>query len=154
MTHKRNLKELPPLEQWIEPMHSLYAQGMSDVEVMSSLKISMRAFKEFLEHSETFREAVEWGRQLSDAHWHKTVRTGVYKDVKLDPAILKLNAANRLGWTDKVEHKTDSNETLLSLPEIKQKLLEKLMSFADDNRTIIDVTPIPLAIEQQEEQEE
>lgn len=131
----RPLSELPPLEQWIDEMLIHYAEGKDDVEVMSDMRISMKAFKAFMENSEAFEEAVSYGRQLSQSYWHKLARTGVYKDLKIDPAILKANLAHRHNWSDKVETKAPEGPQL-SLQELQDKVQQKLLALIDGAQVV------------------
>lgn len=145
---KRKLADLPPLEEWIDEMHSLFAQGMDKVEVATKLNISMRAFKEFMEYSEVFSEAVEYGEQLAQSYWHRLAREGAAKEAKVDPAMFKANMAMRYNWSDKVEQKTDTGQSLLSHEELLTKVQEKLIALMPntpalfhDKEDITDVEP-------------
>lgn len=159
---KRQLADLPPLGEWIDEMHGLFAQGMDKVEVATALNISMRAFKQFEEYSEAFAEAVEYGEQLSQAYWHRLGREGASKQVKVDPVLFKTNMSHRYSWTDKVETKAENNQSLLSHDELLSKVQEKLLmlmspkgseTLFDKNEDMIDVTPLPIEGEVKDEED-
>lgn len=159
---KRQVADLPPLGEWIDEMHGLFAQGMDRVEVATALNISMRAFNQFIEYSETFSEAVEYGEQLAQAYWHRLGREGASKQAKVDPTLFKANMGHRYQWSDKVETKTESNQSLLSHDELLEKVKEKLLLLMSPNaekslfETNEDITDAeytnaqPLALELQE----
>lgn len=137
---KKSFKELGPLEGWIDEMLENYSLGKDDVEVFSDMGISMRAVREFYDLSDTFAEAVDFGRQLSQSFWHKMARQGATGQSEVNSAMMKLNMGNRWGWSDKVSQdvrdKALEDNANLSVAELKTKFLKMLERNADDILTI------------------
>lgn len=126
---KKTFKELGPLEGWIDEMLENYSMGKDDIEVFSDMGISMRAVREYYELSDTFAEAVEFGRQLSQSFWHKKAREGATGDTSVNASMMKLNMGNRWGWTERTQEKAydhTKNNAELTASELKDKFLSLL----------------------------
>lgn len=126
MPNELTLDDLGPLEEWTEKLLSFYAEGMDDLEAATEMKISMRAFNHLYEMSEVFQEIVDFGRQSSQAWWHRMARKATHKQHGIDVAGLKTNLANRYNWTDKVEQKSEAKVIDATATELRRQLLEKL----------------------------
>lgn len=133
MANELTLDDLGPLEEWTEKLLGLYAEGMDDLEVATEMRISMRAFNKLYEMSEVFQEIVDFGRQSSQAWWHKMARKAAHKQHGIDVAGLKTNLANRYNWTDKVEQRSEAKIVDATATELRQRVLEKLKSIRGES---------------------
>lgn len=129
----RTLEELPPLGEWKDEMLTYFSEGMSEIEVMSKLRISKRAWKQLKEVSDLFCEMVEFGNQLCEARWHELTRKSVFNENDMNASALKMNMANRYGWSDKVESKQEViDQSDLSKADLLRMVQEKLQRLGGD----------------------
>ena len=127
------MEELPPLGEWKDEMLGYFSEGMSEIEVMSKLRISKRAWKQLKDTSELFAEMVEYGTQISEAKWHEFTRRSVFNESGMNANALKMNMANRYGWSDKVESKSEVvDQSDLSKSDLIRMVQEKLKRHVGD----------------------
>lgn len=141
MANELTLADLGAVETWMPQMLSLYEQGMSDLEVATEMKIQMKAFNRLCEISDVFHEAVEYGRQASQAFWYAEMRKGVKKSYGLDPSIAKFLMVNKYKWKDKADDDSGIKklQDALSLEDMKRKIIDKFKRLKEQNGDIVDV---------------
>lgn len=102
-------------EEFCEQLPDMFANGESVEEVCQELKISKRAFYDWVERYPEFAEAYELGKQASHAWWIKLGRAGATGKVQVQPTIWIFNMKNRLGWKDRVEIETEEESPSLNI---------------------------------------
>lgn len=98
-----------------DKLPDMFANGESVEEVCRELKISRRAFYDWVEKHPDFAEAYELGKEASQAWWLKLGRAGAAGKVPVQPSIWIFNMKNRLGWKDRVETSSDEQPQPLSI---------------------------------------
>lgn len=111
---------------WLKPLLSGYAEGMSDVEVCRELKITMKTFNEQYQSSEAFRKLVDYGRMTSHAWWMAAGRKNITNREFVVP-LWTFNMKNRFGWADKTEQVSSAElEGPANLDDLRSKLQKAL----------------------------
>lgn len=119
----------PAPNLWLN-VKNLYASGYSDVEVMAELGITKEKFFDLYQTNTQFRGFIDMGRVLSEAWWHKQIRTSV-KDRDIQTALVKMVMSNRFGWTDKVRNENaDVPVENLSMDDLITKVNSYMEEFA------------------------
>jgi hypothetical protein len=112
--------------EWLKPLLSGYAEGMSDVEVCRELKITMKTFNEQYANSEGFRKLVDYGRMTSHAWWMAAGRKNLSNRDFVVP-LWTFNMKNRFGWADKTEAiRSDELDGPTNLDNLRQQLQKAL----------------------------
>lgn len=111
-------------EGWQDKILDLYAEGMSDYEVMTEMTLHFETFKRLLTDPE-FNEVVGMGRQKSRAWWERAGRVNL-QNRDFNATLWKINVQNRLGWSDKTStHEADTGfEKSLTADEIENEIVD------------------------------
>ena len=117
---------------WAKELIEYYKQGYSDTEVAAALNITRREFNQMLTDNPAFAKLVEFGRTLSSAFWEGLARQNV-KNKTFNTPLYNFYMKNKFGWADKIETNNVSENTNLSLDQLKTEINKKLKSLKDKN---------------------
>jgi hypothetical protein len=121
----QNIKKLP--EGWPSTMGGMYAEGASDTEIRSELKMSKGLWDSLYNDpaSSSFKEVVDFGRELAKGWWLKQGRVNL-KSKQFNATLWHMNMKNRYGWSDKTE------VTTKDAAEMSSDELEKAVQAASE----------------------
>ena len=120
----QNIKKLPP--EWPAIMGEMYAEGASDTEIRSRLKMSRRLWDNLYNDavSSSFKEVVDFGRELAKGWWLEQGRVNL-TNKQFNAVLWHMNMKNRYGWSDKTEV-TNKDAVNMSADEL-DKAVESAM---------------------------
>ena len=121
------LVDTQPLKStWAITAINEYKEGASDVEVASTLNITMETFHKEYESTLLFKQIVDLGRMLSTAWWYKQGRTNLHNKA-FNNMLWIFNMKNRQGWAEKTESTTnDVPMDQKSLDELQSDIMAKM----------------------------
>jgi len=93
-------------EEYLELAESYLAKGKSITQLARHLNVSKSTIYKWSDEHSRFSDALNIGREFSQAHWEDKLEEMMY-DVKINTPLVKLYFANRFGWSDKSETKAD-----------------------------------------------
>lgn len=117
---------------WATELVEYYKQGYSDMEVAAALNITRREFNQLLTDNPAFAKLVEVGRTQSSAFWEGLARQNV-KNKTFNTPLYNFYMKNKFGWADKIETNNVSENTNLSLDQLKTEINKKLKDLKDQN---------------------
>lgn len=83
------------------------AKGKSITQLARELKVSKSTVYLWAEVHESFSDALQRGRELSQAFWEDELIDMMYNK-EVNSPLVKLYFANRFGWSDKSESKNEN----------------------------------------------
>ena len=114
-----SIDKLP--DNWKEIVRNIYSVGGSDVELRVELGISNTGWYSLIENDTIFSETIKNGKELCEAWWLRTGRTGLWqqKDApQLNYTGWYMQMKNRFGWADKQEVKNSGVQKIIIEEEI------------------------------------
>lgn len=108
----------------IETLVKEYAEGASDVEVCTALKMHTREFDKRINNDDAFQQLVEYGRLAAKAWWLRQSRKAL-GDKTFNFQVWYAHMKNRYGWSDKSEV---LDGTKKPIEELSREELEKALS--------------------------
>jgi hypothetical protein len=120
MNKKASVTSTPNAIDW-DHLRSMYEAGAMDVEIASSLRISMTEFYKMEKELPTFARFVELGRTFSHAWWVSKGRQNIgNKD--FNTSLYNFNMKNRYAWADKVETTDRTSDESLNADQLRSEI--------------------------------
>ncbi len=94
------------------------AKGKSVTQLSAHLEVSKSTIYKWAEENAQFSDALTRGRELSQSYWESELVNMMYNK-EVNPPLVKLYFANRFGWSEKTESKSEVAK------------VEKIKSFSD-----------------------
>lgn len=82
------------------------SQGKSITQLAKHLNVSKSTIYKWSDENKEFSDALNIGREFSQAHWEDKLEDMMFNK-EVNSPLVKLYFANRFGWSDKSESKTD-----------------------------------------------
>ena len=97
-------------EAYLKKTIDFLASGKSITQLARELQVNKSTIYEWANNNPTFSDALDTGREYSQAHWETELESMMYSK-EVNAPLVKLYFANRFGWSDKqeVESKGDSS---------------------------------------------
>ena len=93
-------------EEFLDIAESYLAKGKSVTQLARHLNVSKSTVYKWAEEHKKFSDALSIGKEFSQAHWEDKLESMMYEK-EVNTPLVKLYFANRFGWSDKSETKTD-----------------------------------------------
>lgn len=119
-------------KDWARELINLYSEGYSDAEVAAEMKITIREYMKQVEENPTFAKLVEFGRTLSLAWWEGQARRNLGSK-QFNTPLWVFNMKNKFGWADKVETRSEIENTTISLDELRAKVAKQTYDYIKRN---------------------
>jgi hypothetical protein len=106
-------------------MVTLYAEGRSDLAVCKEIGLSKKRFNHYYDNNPSFRELVDYGRELAQAWWEDQSRINL-QNKDFNANLYKTRMANAYGWHDKVQTDNKNVNAEMDLARLRQELVDRL----------------------------
>lgn len=93
-------------DEYLRVAEDFLATGKSVTQLARHLNVSKSTVYKWASENKSFSDALSIGREFSQAHWEDKLEQMMY-DKEINTPLVKLYFANRFGWSDKSETKTD-----------------------------------------------
>ena len=110
---------------WPTIMVTLYAEGRSDLAVCKEIGLSKKRFNHYYDNNPSFRELVDYGRELAQAWWEDQSRTNL-NNKEFNANLYKARMAKFYDWSDKVQTDNKNQNSELSLEMLKERFIETM----------------------------
>ncbi len=93
-------------ESFKDAAEEFLSTGKSVTQLARHLNVAKSTVYKWAVENQEFSDALSIGREFSQAHWEDRLENMMF-DKEINTPLVKLYFANRFGWSDKSETKTD-----------------------------------------------
>lgn len=109
-------------ESFLDITEKYLAKGKSVTQLAKHLNVSKSTVYKWAEENKAFSDALELGKEFSQAYWENELENMMYNK-EVNSPLVKLYFANRFGWSDKTETKNDHTSSDGSMTPTKIELV-------------------------------
>lgn len=110
---------------WPQLVLDAYGEGKSDLAVCKILGISRKKFMDAYSRNNSFRELVDYGRELSEAWWEDKARENI-GNKNFNTNLYKAYMQQKFDWSDKVDTKNANLNLETDVAKLKEELHSRL----------------------------